>query len=47
MALVLHPHYACGSENSHMYVFGGEKKGKEKYCLGANWKSPSQEKNMF
>ena len=30
MALVLHPHYACGSENSHMYVFGGEIKRQRK-----------------
>ena len=33
MAAVLHPHYACGSENSHMYVFGGEKKAQKNIAL--------------
>ena len=47
MALVLHPHYACGSENSHMYVFGGEKKAKKNIALEPTGKVLPKKKICF
>ena len=47
MALVLHPHYACGSENSRMYVFGGEKKAKKNIALEPTGKVLPKKKICF